>query len=138
KRQRTDHRDQPDRDIDQELTPPAVGGDLLRPLPVFDFRAGDGGDAAGIGLHTHGQATSALCARCGRAVWSWRQMCERNSEKRGSARTVSTSRGCSKGTSISSLTRPGRALITATRSPSKIASSIEWVMNTIVLRSSGR
>ena len=34
--------------------------------------------------------------------------------------------------------RPGRALITAMRSPSRIASSIEWVMNTMVLRSSGR
>ncbi len=33
--------------------------------------------------------------------------------------------------------RPGRALITAMRSPSRIASSIEWVMNTMVLRSSG-
>ena len=33
--------------------------------------------------------------------------------------------------------RPGRAVITAMRSPSRIASSIEWVMNTMVLRSSG-
>src|SRR3989440_1351484 len=32
--------------------------------------------------------------------------------------------------SITSLMRPGRAVITATRSPSRIASSIEWVMNT--------
>ena len=33
--------------------------------------------------------------------------------------------------------RPGRAVITAMRSPSTIASSMEWVMNTMVLRSSG-
>ena len=48
-----------------------------------------------------------------------------------------TSRGRPNGTSSISLMRPGRAVITAMRSPSRIASSIEWVMNTMVLRSSG-
>ena len=71
-----------------------------------------------------------------RALRNSFQICARSSAKRGSARSALTSRGRPNGRSSISLMRPGRALITAMRSPSRIASSIEWVMNTMVLRSS--
>ena len=46
---------------------------------------------------------------------------------------ISSERGRGNGTSWMLATRPGRGLITTTRSARKIASSIEWVISTIVV-----
>src|SRR5262249_52351129 len=48
------------------------------------------------------------------------------------ARTTSTARGRSNGTVTSSMMRPGRVPNTSMRSEKKIASSILWVMNSVV------
>ena len=48
--------------------------------------------------------------------------------KGGDAVSVIKSRGCRNGTSMICLMRPGCAVITTVRSPSRSASSMEWVM----------
>src|SRR5262249_28280061 len=124
-------RDHADDEVVQLRAPPALGGSALGACTVvgklaLSLRVGK---HLRPGLIDRAHAT-ALWARCGRAECSWCQICARNSAKRGSARIVSTSRGRPNGMSSTSLMRPGRAVMTAMRSPSRIASSIEWVMNT--------
>ena len=51
---------------------------------------------------------------------------------------ISSERGRGNGTLWMLATRPGRGLITTTRSARKIASSIEWVMRTMVVRVSSQ
>src|SRR5262249_22089457 len=123
-------RDEADDEVVQRRAATALGGDALGARLVVGQGArrvgGDGAHAISRGAR--------VC--CGRAVCSSPQMWARSSAKRGSARSALPSRGWPNGTSSTSLMRPGRALITAMRSPSRIASSIEWVMNTMVLRSS--
>ncbi len=65
---------------------------------------------------------------------SWFQIWLRSSPNRGSSKISQIFLGCPNGMSMISFTRPGRVDSTATRSPMRIASSMLWVMKTIVRR----
>ena len=102
-------RDEADRDFLELAAPAAARRDLLGALAVLAHALEYGG--AGLDFDAHDATAPAACAAgaVGRAWCSCRQMCARNSAKRGSARTASTSRGRPNGMSSTSLMRPGRA-----------------------------
>ena len=61
-----------------------------------------------------------------------RQIDSSSAPKRGLARSSAAERGRGKSTGTIALMRPGCAVITTMRSPSAIASSMPWVMNSTV------
>ena len=94
------------------------------------------GPCGPVSLRGHADRAPAAKACCAIAVitssrirWKTRS----NSVPNSLELIISSERGRGSATSITSLMRPGRAVITTTSSPSRIASSIAWVTNSTVL-----
>src|SRR5580692_1202325 len=124
-----------DQIIHAELRHHAVAGGELDPRIPFGRidPARCGRDRLGLGVH---------CS-CSRVTVYWNDFMLSSSMASSSVRlrrmnsgavTISGRRGRGRSTTCSSFTEPGRAVMTSTRSPRKIASSTSWVMKRIVRR----